>query len=141
MKRIVSHFGPALALLLCAPSAEELVTTIRSRCRLVTLRTPPSAAVAEVLVEVALRIHEADADERHAEVARFLAVIAGEHAEAARVDGQRLVQRELGGEVRDRLRPQSGSRKNPLSGSRKNTGPARLTSGTFLLTWREPPSS
>ena len=54
------------------------------------------------LVEVALRIHEADADERHAEVARFLAVIAGEHAEAAGVDRQRLVQRELGGEVGDR---------------------------------------
>jgi DNA polymerase III subunit delta' len=35
--------------LLCAPSAEELVTTIRSRCRLVTLRTPPASAVAEVL--------------------------------------------------------------------------------------------
>ena len=34
-----------------------------------------------------------------------------------------------------------GNRENPLSGSRRNTGPARLTSGTFLLTWREPPSS
>ena len=56
------------------------------------------------LVEVALRIHEADADERHAEVARFLAVIAGEHAEAAGVDRQRLVQRELRGEVGDRTR-------------------------------------
>ena len=55
------------------------------------------------LAEVALRIHEADADERHAEVARFLAVIAGEHAEAAGIDRQRLVQRELGAEVRDHL--------------------------------------
>ena len=54
------------------------------------------------LVEVALRIHEADADERHAEVARLLAVIAGEHAEAAGVDRQRLVQRELRREVGDR---------------------------------------
>ena len=53
-------------------------------------------------MEVALRIHEADADERHAEVAGFLAVIAGEHAEAAGVDRQRLVQRELGGEIGDR---------------------------------------
>ena len=41
--------APRTVWLLCAPSAEELVTTIRSRCRLVTLRTPPSAAVAEVL--------------------------------------------------------------------------------------------
>ncbi len=52
-------------------------------------------------MEVALRIHEADADERHAEIAGFLAVIAGQHAEAAGVDRQRLVQRELRGEVRD----------------------------------------
>ena len=37
--------------LLCAPSAEDLVTTIRSRCRVVTLVVPASAAVARVLVE------------------------------------------------------------------------------------------
>ena len=54
------------------------------------------------LMKVALRVHEADADERNPEVARFLAVIAGQHAESARVNGQRLVERELGGEVRDR---------------------------------------
>ena len=54
------------------------------------------------LVEVALRVHEADADERNAEVARFLAVIAREHAEAACVDRERLMERELRREVRDR---------------------------------------
>ena len=37
--------------LLCAPGAEDLVTTIRSRCRVMTLRVPPSSAVAQVLVE------------------------------------------------------------------------------------------
>ena len=57
----------------------------------------------DVLMEVALRVHEADADQRHAEVAGLLAVIAGEHAEAAGVNRQRLVQRELGREVGDRL--------------------------------------
>jgi DNA polymerase-3 subunit delta' len=36
--------------LLCAPSPDDLVVTIRSRCRLVTLRTPPAEAVADVLV-------------------------------------------------------------------------------------------
>lgn len=36
--------------LLCTPSPDDLVVTIRSRCRLVTLSTPPSSAVAEVLV-------------------------------------------------------------------------------------------
>ncbi len=36
--------------LLCSPSPDDLVITIRSRCRLVTLRTPPAGAVADVLV-------------------------------------------------------------------------------------------
>jgi DNA polymerase-3 subunit delta' len=35
--------------LLCAPSPDDLLVTIRSRCRLVILRTPPAAAVADVL--------------------------------------------------------------------------------------------
>ena len=47
--KAIEEPAPRTVWLLCAPSAEELVTTIRSRCRLVTLRTPPSAAVAEVL--------------------------------------------------------------------------------------------
>jgi hypothetical protein len=54
-------------------------------------------------VEVALRVHEPHADQRDAEVARLLAVVAGQHAEAARVDGQRLVQGELRREVGDDL--------------------------------------
>ena len=54
------------------------------------------------LMEISLGVHEPDADQRHAEVARFLAVIAGEHAEAARINRQRLVNRELGREIRDR---------------------------------------
>jgi DNA polymerase-3 subunit delta' len=36
--------------LLCTPSPDDLLVTIRSRCRLVTLRTPPVDAVADVLV-------------------------------------------------------------------------------------------
>ena len=36
--------------LLCAPSADDLPPTIRSRCRLLTLRLPSSADVAEVLM-------------------------------------------------------------------------------------------
>ena len=36
--------------LLCAPSPDDLVITIRSRCRLVMLRTPPARTVADVLV-------------------------------------------------------------------------------------------
>ncbi len=48
--KAIEEPAPRTVWLLCAPSAEELVTTIRSRCRLVVLRTPSSAAVAEVLV-------------------------------------------------------------------------------------------
>jgi DNA polymerase III subunit delta' len=48
--KAIEEPAPRTVWLLCAPSAEELVTTIRSRCRLVVLRTPPSAAVADVLV-------------------------------------------------------------------------------------------
>ena len=42
---------PRGVLLLCAPSVEDLLPTIRSRCRLVSLRTPPDEAVARVLIE------------------------------------------------------------------------------------------
>ncbi|WP_428962481.1 DNA polymerase III subunit delta' [Micromonospora fluostatini] len=43
---------PRTVFLLCAPSThpEDVSVTIRSRCRLVPLRQPPSGAVAEVLV-------------------------------------------------------------------------------------------
>src|SRR5579872_1847021 len=47
--KAIEEPAPRTVWLLCAPSAEELVTTIRSRCRLVVLRTPPAEAVAEVL--------------------------------------------------------------------------------------------
>jgi len=40
---------PRTIWLLCAPSAADLPTTIRSRCRLITLRTPSTAAVAAIL--------------------------------------------------------------------------------------------
>src|SRR5262245_47292570 len=41
-----------------------------------------------LLMEVALRIHESNADERHAEVACFLTVIPREHAKPASINGQ-----------------------------------------------------
>lgn len=40
---------PATVWMLCAPSAEDLAPTIRSRCRLVTLAVPSSAVVADLL--------------------------------------------------------------------------------------------
>ena len=52
-------------------------------------------------MEVSHGIHEAHADQRYAKITGFLAMIAGQHPQPSRVDGQRLVQCELGREVRD----------------------------------------
>ena len=49
--KAVEEPPPHSVLLLCAPSADDLLPTIRSRCRLVPLRAPAAAAVARVLVE------------------------------------------------------------------------------------------
>src|SRR5487761_171228 len=49
--KAIEEPSPRTVWLLCAPSAEDLVPTIRSRCRVVTLRVPPSEAVAAVLAE------------------------------------------------------------------------------------------
>jgi DNA polymerase-3 subunit delta' len=48
--KAIEEPAPRTVWLLCAPSAEDLPPTIRSRCRLIVLRTPPSDAVADVLV-------------------------------------------------------------------------------------------
>ena len=55
----------------------------------------------EPLPEVPVAVEQTDRDERHAEIRRRLQVVAGEHAEPARVDRQALVEPELAGEVRD----------------------------------------
>jgi DNA polymerase III subunit delta' len=47
--KAIEEPAPRTVWLLCTPYADDLPTTIRSRCRLVSLRTPPTAAVAEVL--------------------------------------------------------------------------------------------
>ena len=47
--KAIEEPAPRTVWLLCAPYADDLLTTIRSRCRLVTLRTPPTEAVAAVL--------------------------------------------------------------------------------------------
>jgi DNA polymerase III subunit delta' len=48
--KAIEEPAPRTVWLLCAPSAEDLVTTIRSRCRVVTLRVPSSESVAQVLM-------------------------------------------------------------------------------------------
>jgi DNA polymerase III subunit delta' len=69
---------PRTVWLLCAPSAEDLVTTIRSRCRVMTLRVPPSEAVAKVLnerdgIDPATALAAAKAAQGHIGRARLLA--------------------------------------------------------------------
>jgi DNA polymerase III subunit delta' len=64
--------------LLCAPTAEDVLVTIRSRCRLVTLTTPVAADVAAFLVRTEgiaepLAAHAARASQGHIGRARALA--------------------------------------------------------------------
>lgn len=63
--------------ILCAPSAQDMLPTIRSRCRQVNLRIPPPEAVAELLardgIDPALAAEVAHASQSHIGVARHLA--------------------------------------------------------------------
>jgi hypothetical protein len=58
-------------------------------------------SVGDRLAEVPEPVEEPDADERNAEIARRLQVVAGEDAETARVDGEARVDAELRREVGD----------------------------------------
>ncbi|MCX5153674.1 DNA polymerase III subunit delta' [Streptomyces sp. NBC_00291] len=76
--KAVEEPAPRTVWLLCAPSLEDVLPTIRSRCRHLTLRTPPVAAVAEVLmrrdgIEPALAAAAARATQGHIGRARRLA--------------------------------------------------------------------
>ncbi|MGV9319798.1 DNA polymerase III subunit delta' [Streptomyces sp. NPDC003660] len=48
--KAVEEPAPRTVWLLCAPSIEDVLPTIRSRCRHLNLRTPPVGAVADMLV-------------------------------------------------------------------------------------------
>ena len=69
---------PRTVWILCAPSLEDVVITIRSRSRHVRLRTPPTEAVAELLhrrdgVEMPMAMYAARAAQSHVGLARRLA--------------------------------------------------------------------
>ena len=72
----------------------------------IALLLPPVGV--EGLPEVAVPVEEPDADERDAEVARCLQVVAGQHAEAARVLRERLGDAVLGREVRHEAQRRAG---------------------------------
>ncbi|GAA1925139.1 DNA polymerase III subunit delta' [Streptomyces sodiiphilus] len=48
--KAVEEPAPRTVWLLCAPSTEDVLPTIRSRCRHLSLRTPPVEAVADILI-------------------------------------------------------------------------------------------
>src|SRR5690242_21005008 len=84
------------------------------------------ARAGDALAEVALWVEEADAHEGQAQIAGLLAVVAGEDAQAARVDRQRLVQPELRGEVGDGA---AGDRKS----TRLNSSHMSISYAVFCL--------
>jgi DNA polymerase-3 subunit delta' len=69
---------PRTIWMLCAPSLEDVIITIRSRCRHVRLRTPPVEAVAELLqrrdgIDAPMALYAARAAQSHVGLARRLA--------------------------------------------------------------------
>jgi DNA polymerase III subunit delta' len=93
--KAIEEPAPRTIWLLCAPYADDLPTTIRSRCRLVTLRTPQTAAVAATLeregVPAELALTAARAAQGHIGRARRLATdpaAAGRREDVLRVPTQ-----------------------------------------------------
>ena len=78
----------------------------------------------DVLAEIGFAVVEAHGDQGQAQVGGGLEVVAGQHAEATTVDGQRLVNAELRREVGDRTHPQRGGvGLGPGRRGRGNVGP------------------
>ncbi|MEU5810055.1 MULTISPECIES: DNA polymerase III subunit delta' [unclassified Streptomyces] len=76
--KAVEEPAPRTVWLLCAPSMEDVLPTIRSRCRMLTLRTPSVSAVADLLVrrdgvEPGVAAFAARATQGHIDRARRLA--------------------------------------------------------------------
>lgn len=80
--KAVEEPPPRTVWLLCAPSADDVLTTIRSRCRRVGLRIPPADAVAALLTrrdgaDPAVAAFAARAAQSHIGLARRLALDEG----------------------------------------------------------------
>jgi DNA polymerase III subunit delta' len=93
--KAIEEPAPRTIWLLCAPYADDLPTTIRSRCRLVTLRTPRTDAVAAMLeregVPPEMALTAARAAQGHIGRARRLATdpaAAGRRSDVLRVPTQ-----------------------------------------------------
>ena len=87
---------PRTVWILCAPSSEDVLVTIRSRCRHVGLRVPPASAVADLLVrrdgiDQVVAAYAARAAQSHIGMARRLALDEGarnRRREVLRVPGR-----------------------------------------------------
>ncbi|WP_149180895.1 DNA polymerase III subunit delta' [Streptomyces sp. TRM49041] len=100
--KAVEEPAPRTVWLLCAPSLEDVLPTIRSRCRHLTLRTPPVDAVADVLVrrdgiEPEAAAVAARATQGHIDRARRLATDERARARRAAVLGLPLRVQDVGG--------------------------------------------
>ncbi|MFI0914946.1 MULTISPECIES: DNA polymerase III subunit delta' [Streptomyces] len=100
--KAVEEPAPRTVWLLCAPSLEDVLPTIRSRCRSLTLRTPPTSAVADILVrrdgiEPELAVRSARATQGHIGRARRLATDERARARRAAVLKMPLRVADMGG--------------------------------------------
>ncbi|MBY8879763.1 DNA polymerase III subunit delta' [Actinacidiphila acidipaludis] len=91
--KAVEEPAPRTVWLLCAPSVEDALPTIRSRCRLLTLRTPSVDAVADVLmrrdgIDPGLAAQVARATQGH--IGRALRLATDEQARARRASVLRV---------------------------------------------------
>jgi DNA polymerase III subunit delta' len=106
--KAIEEPAPRTVWLLCAPYADDLPTTIRSRCRLVTLVTPRTSAVTELLEREGVPPERARAAalaaQGHIGRARRLAT----DAEAARRRGEVLRVPSQLGSLGDALRAAAG---------------------------------
>lgn len=103
--KAVEEPAPRTVWLLCAPSLEDVLPTIRSRCRSLTLRTPPVGAVADILVrrdgiEPELAAQAARATQGHIGRARRLATDERARARRAAVLKMPLRVADMGGALK-----------------------------------------
>ncbi len=80
--KAIEEPSASIVWILCTPSAEDVLPTVRSRCRLVRLSTPETHAIADYLSEVegldeATAVFAAQAAQGHVGRARALALDAG----------------------------------------------------------------
>ncbi|WP_103502041.1 MULTISPECIES: DNA polymerase III subunit delta' [unclassified Streptomyces] len=103
--KAIEEPAPRTVWLLCTPSVEDVLPTIRSRCRLLALRTPPVSAVAEVLIRrdgIEREVAEAVAQATRGHIGRARRLATDERARARREAVLRLPQRvsDIGGGLR-----------------------------------------